>query len=381
MAGLLDPLTSDQQRIIDLVAEALALDNEWPLFDYLEGTFDRESADAGETLASFPRIGSWAYGAVWWVGVNNLLKPTPETEVGLTLVGMHHSKVLRPLVDAFFDVIGLMVSRRQMTALERRKPRELLITDRDVGQLFKGQRVLAQEHWPRWIFKLLEREPTFGGSSTFGTDGHWTRHVPREIKEFEGVTTIEGYVERIERITAFPPQAVALATPSPLDLVAALDYLDAVWRAAHMPHHLFTYPSAEKVAKLAHDANTPEEFDSRLSALGEILRSANRTAKTVSGAKLAAQTFNDPLMPLEDHLVRTVDPSAEARIRQAVTDLEHALALRDAAQHVEAGHRAVAALEAFGIGHPMGNVNQAWLTVSSHVIEALGAIREEISSL
>lgn len=57
MAGLLDPLTPDQQTLVDLVAEAFTLDDEWPVFDYLEGWFDREDKNAAETLASFPRVG------------------------------------------------------------------------------------------------------------------------------------------------------------------------------------------------------------------------------------------------------------------------------------------------------------------------------------
>ena len=55
MAGLLDPLTNDQQRLIDLVGEAFSLDGAWPFFDYLEGAFDQDHKDAGDTLAQFPR--------------------------------------------------------------------------------------------------------------------------------------------------------------------------------------------------------------------------------------------------------------------------------------------------------------------------------------
>ena len=170
-----------------------------------------------------------------------------------------------------------------------------------------------------------------------------------------------------------------LAAPSPLDLVAALDYLDAVWRVLHK-EHLFTYPSAERAAKLIYEANTGEELDARLSALGEILRSANTAAKSASETKLPAANHTDPLAPFEHHLVRTVDAEAETRVRQAVSDLERALALRDAAQHAEAGDRAVRALDAFGIGHPVADFGQAWMAVTARVVEALGAIREELAA-
>jgi hypothetical protein len=109
VASLLEPLTPNQQSLVDAVAEAISLDGEWPIFDYLEGTFDNEGADAGATLASFSRVGRWNYGAVSWNGMGQMPKPTLETEIELTVVGMHHSRVLQPLVGVFFEVLELMV--------------------------------------------------------------------------------------------------------------------------------------------------------------------------------------------------------------------------------------------------------------------------------
>lgn len=131
MSSLLDALTPDQQKLSDLIAEAFALDGEWPVFDYLQGTFDREDKDATETLASFPRVGRWGYGAVWWVAQGQAPGVTPGQQVALTVVGIHHTRTLQPFVDLYFDLIEMMVFRRRSTLLERRKPRELVITDED----------------------------------------------------------------------------------------------------------------------------------------------------------------------------------------------------------------------------------------------------------
>jgi hypothetical protein len=295
---------------------------------------------------------------------------------------MHHSQALRQVVAVFFRVIGLMVAMRGTTPLSRRTPRELDISDEHVKQLLSSERQLGTSVW--WadlIYKVMEHEPP-----TLATGGRrdpvartWAKAVPREVDEYEGVTTIEDYVARIERLTALPQTPLSPATPSPLDLVSALDYLDVVWRVGH-EHHLFNYSSAERTAKLAYPANTPEEFDSRLSALGEILRSANANAKAAAGSKLPKATHDDPLAPFEDYLAGKVDSAAEVRIRQAVTELEHALAIRDAAQHVEAGDRAVRALDAFNIGYPIPDFPRAWETLTARVVEGLGAIREELSS-
>ncbi len=273
----------------------------------------------------------------------------------------------------------MMISRRRNSRLDRRKPRELLISSEDVKALLAQQRRLDTEAWPLLLYKLMEREPMLSAGGSLAPDEKWTKQVPREIFAYRGVATIADYVERLELLTAFPQAPVAPAAPSPLDLVASLDYLDAVWRVTHKTH-LFVYPSAERTTKLAYSATTAEELDSRLSALGEILRSANTSAKTASRAKLAAATREDPLAPLGEYLVRSVDTAGVARVKQALTDLEHALALRDAAQHAEAGDRAVRALDAFGIGHPIADVVQAWAIVTTRAVAALAAIREELAS-
>jgi hypothetical protein len=46
LAARLDTLTPDQRSLVDLTAEALMLDNEWPIFDYLEGAYDKEQKNA-----------------------------------------------------------------------------------------------------------------------------------------------------------------------------------------------------------------------------------------------------------------------------------------------------------------------------------------------
>jgi hypothetical protein len=158
-----------------------------------------------------------------------------------------------------------------------------------------------------------------------------------------------------------------------------LDYLDAIWRTGKRGH-LFTYPSAERTAKLSYDANTYDELDSQLSALAEILRSANRGARAATTRKLVAARHDRPLAPLEDYLKNATDVGGRQRVDEAVGTLEDAIAIRDAAQHAEAGSRAAKALDALGIGHPIVNPSLAWMSISSRVVEALDSIREELAS-
>jgi hypothetical protein len=385
ISTLLTPLTTAQQRLVDVVAEAFVLDSEWPVFDYVEGMLEIDGLDAADTLHTFPRIGRWAYGAVTWIGQGQMPRPTVETEIELTVVGMHHSAQLRPRVQAFLQLIELMLDQRREVPLSRREPRRLAISDEDVRLLLRQERRLSEDidSWVRAIPRMIAREP-YLSSVSVAPDGSWTLPVPREAINYAGITTIDEYIERLAALTVGAAAPPILAAPSPLDLVAALDYLDAVWRVPH-DTHLFTYTSAERVAKLTSGANTTEELDARLSALAEILRSARDSARTANSkrpnpGKLTATSPEHPLAPFEDYLVAIVDSAAEPRVRGAVTDLEHALALRDAAQHAQAGGRAVQALDAFDIRHPPIEPVAAWGRISQRVVEALGAVREELAA-
>src|SRR6266542_6494671 len=86
-ADLLSPLSVEQQQLVDLVGDAFLGDQDWPIVDYLQGSFERNALDASETLESFPRMGRWSYGAVRC----DSGRPTPQLDekVALTLVGIH----------------------------------------------------------------------------------------------------------------------------------------------------------------------------------------------------------------------------------------------------------------------------------------------------
>lgn len=356
--------------------------NGWPVFDYVEGTFDLEREDAAAILASFPRVGQWGYGALWWAGIGQSTKPAPETKIELTLVGMHHTSALRPMVPIFFEVVELMIAIRRESPVAPSKPREIFLDEQDVKSMLRPERhLLKRPTKEALLFGLLAREPaTFHGGRTESSDGSWVAQIRRDVDEYEGVTSIEDYVERLERLTAVPHQRPSLAAPSPLGLVSVLDYLDAIWRVRHRTG-LFEYPSAERVAKLAFPAQSSDELSSRLSSLAEILRTANASARAVAPkTRLPKPTRAKPLARFEAYLLTIVDASSAARVEQAITEIEHAIAIRDAGQHAEAGHRAVLALNAFQIGHPVVDFDAAWDTITSRVIEALGAIREELAS-
>jgi hypothetical protein len=170
-----------------------------------------------------------------------------------------------------------------------------------------------------------------------------------------------------------PPRVMPMAAPSPLGLVAALDFLDIVWRLVESGDHLFRLHSAQRTAQLAFPAETENEFTSRLTGLVEILRSVRVPA--------SGKTERDqPLGPLETHLVSKL-PDSETRVRGAIRVLHAVIDVRDAGQHSAAGSKGASALVTLGIGYPPASWSGAWSTVSARTIEALDTIREELSTL
>jgi hypothetical protein len=380
MSRLLDPLTPDQQWLVDLVAEAYINDGgQWPIFDYLEATFDAKHKVAWEALYTLPWMGQWHYGAAWWVGMNVPdAKPSAEAEIELTILGMHRSASLQDRVPIFLTTLRYMVELQRNARPSTRQPRRLELDARRVQAMISSENRVPLEQWSLdHLPTLWRREPaTWAGGESRDSNGVWKRGIPRTVLDYDGVSTIEEYIDRLEALTAIPSATVVEAAPSPLSLVSALDYLDMAWRVAYGAP-LFSYPSAERAAKLAYAATTTEELDSRLTGLGEILRTANVTVRHLGG-KLAKQTHEEPLAPLRDFLGQRVG-NDRGRVGGAVTTLEAALSVRDATQHTEAGGRAVMALtQEFSLAHPIRDPADAWVVIASRVVTALTTIREEL---
>jgi hypothetical protein len=162
--------------------------------------------------------------------------------------------------------------------------------------------------------------------------------------------------------------------PSPFTLVAALDYLDTIWRLAEgTKKHLFSYLSAERTAQLVAPAQSSNEFESRLSALAEILRTVGQAVPPPKGR-------DSPLEGLRSSLIEKL-PDSAARISAAVATLHAVIDVRDGTQHTRAATKGARALIALGIGYPPLRWDVAWLSVQARTIEALEVLREELAAL
>jgi hypothetical protein len=380
--NLLQPLNRDQQRVIEVVAQAFEENSwQWPVFDYLEGVLENEGVDAWTALASLPRHPESSYAAAWWSWRGGA-KPQPNESVGLTVLGLHRAEELQSVtpgvVPAFFALVKLLAEWRKRRPLSATEPRNLRISS-DLVITALAQRDVAENFLsPMLLRGLLEHEPaTWQGGGSSLPDGTWERDVSRDVYRFEGLETIESYVGETIAMFWQPEAPEQVAAPSPLGLVSAIDYLDTVWRLVPgHTDHLFRLHGAQQVALLAFPANTADEFDSRLSGLGDLLRSIQLPAQ----ASPTRRERGRPLAPLEAHL-KSLLPASRTRIERAIETLQHVIDVRDAGQHSAAGKKGAAAMAELGIGYPPPSWSFAWTVVTTRTIEALEAIREELATV
>jgi hypothetical protein len=385
-ARLLEPLSDTQQRLVETIGTVYRTEpGVWPTFDYIEWKLDEERIDALETFLSFPTVDleSGAYSALWSSGGPRAW-PRADYTVGLTVLGINHCKALQSfpanrsvpqidLVRAFIDLLSVAAKRRRDEPASPTTVRTLEIRSDEVFNALT-ERYRFDQLPVRLLYDLTEKEPALwgAGGSLAPDETTWTRGLPGRLKDFEDVSTLDEYLGRLLMLRQ-PAAQLPPATPSPLDLVAALDYLDVVWQHATGEKHLFRFDSMEQTAKLAFPATTAEEFDSRLSVLGDILRSSR---DVVPAPKKKRR--EKPLDGLKEHLKKLLGASAAPRIERNVRTLELVLFVRDVGQHSAAGRGGAVALTELGVGFPVADRAQAWETIKAETIEAVNGLREEL---
>jgi hypothetical protein len=375
---LLEPPTDAQQRLIELAGSAFAEDGDCPIYQYIVWRLDEERIDALEVLNSFPALAGRYYSIHCPRGP--LSEPGSAMKVALTVLGIHHCEALRrepPLETAYYRAVDYLAQRLRLDPVPRNRPRDVLVNARDLISAVADHRIPRDRLSFNFLWELMAGEPPTPGAYT-APGGPWTWKVDRPVRAFEGIAGIEDYLERLTVLLLPPVAAPPPAVPNPLELVTELDYLDAIWRLipSHQREHLFTFEGGERTAKLSWPANSPEEFDSRLSSLGELLRSANESARN-NRRKEANREW--PLKDLAKEVGRLLQDNAVAA--RAVATLTDVVRVRDAGQHGDAHARGVAAAARFGFEYPPRNPTQAWETVAQETITALVALREELQPL
>lgn len=363
-----DPLTAEptdeQQLLLDKVAMIYLKHGKWPSWAWLEETLERQDLDAWTIVASMPAEPTHGYGFLFPVRPS---APQPQDQIGLRIAGLHHVELAAQLVSNLCTLIGALGTIRAGVALDPFANERPVATRQDIAR-----RLHPPEPPEPSLLEFLAKEPATWQCQVIGDlNAEWGIQLAPVIRRFAGVRNVADYFDRLRSVLVPAPLAHTAVPTSPFSLPAAIDYLDTVWRLS-FNRQLVGFPGVERSARLAFDVSTPEEADSALSALAEVLKSLQ-----VPGV---AGVSGHPLQRIVPFLENHLPGEAIPRVMDAVERLNAARILRAAAQHAGAQADAVRAHTVLGLAYPVANWSAAWSQVQATVAHAMDVIREELQA-
>ncbi len=355
--------TEEQKILLDKVAMIYLQHRKWPSWAWLEETLERQNLDADAIVAGMPTEPTHNYGYLTLTGA-----PTREDRIGLRIAGLRHVQQATGLVSEFCSLVGALGTIRSRVQLDQFADKRPVITKQEIAQQLRPPTPPDPS-----LLDFLTKEPGTWRCQVKGDhNGEWEIELSPHVRRFAGIKAVDEY---LDRLAGFLIPASNLDRPpppvSPFSLPASIDYLDTVWRL-RFGEPLVASPGIERSARLAYAVSSPEEADSALSALAEVLKGLH-----VPGTP---GVNGHPLQRLVPFLRDHVPSEALPRIKEAVKQLDVARILRAGAQHVGAQTRAVPAHTVLGLGFPVSDWPIAWAQVQARVAYAVNAIREEIQA-
>lgn len=359
---LLTAVSKEQLALLQIVGDVLTDVGEWPVYQYVEARMDELGLDAEAVLRSMPAISGMQLS---YSLIRRDHSSYPATPVKLTIAGFAHLPAHAGVVNIFLAVLRELADRRAKAAFDPRRVIDVTLSGPDL----LGDLGLQDAPLVRLLPDLLSGEPStwHGGGNVNGDI--WMPTPSTFMRRFRNVSTVGDYLYRLRTWLAPSAQPAAPVLSSPLSLVAALDYLDIVWRL-RFGAGLLVVPSAERAARIVFEAATAEEFDNRLSALGEMFKGFDVPGDQQQGTLRRLRTF------LASHLAN----EAITRVDAALATLQNVTHVRNAGQHMDAALEAATALPSFGLTYPVTDFQHAWQSVQAHVVLALDSVREEVQA-
>lgn len=375
-------LNSEQMALLKVVYAPFRQSGQWPIWQYVDLTLDQAGIDAASVLASLPvaRASServlMQRGSYSLVGIERAEELPAQCAIPLTVAGLWHLEEAAPLTDVFLDTVRYLVTKQGALAPDPRCVVSATVSSEEVNQKILAGTIgspgmRSEELLLSKLGRLLEREPILWSSMTNQSQDftQWEILVPDRLRILQDLTGVEDYVDRI---TGWVAPAVAPTEPlpgAPLDLPYAIGYLDAVWKN-RTNHRLFTNFDVASVALLTQSGTSQEEFNSRMSALADVLGQV-----AIPGHP---PRQSGGLEAVREYLTEHLDTEAAERIKTAFDTLITLRHLRVSAQHSDKRHRAVSAFEQLGLPYPPPSWEQAWGWMTVRARGALDAIREEV---
>jgi hypothetical protein len=282
-----------------------------------------------------------------------------------------HDSVLSP----FYSILDFCAAKRDAFEPPRREFVLPRVTWQEIHEhLAADDRPVLPDEAVLLLLLNSDCPPGLVGAAVNVPADDWSASIDRQSRRFAGIRRIEDYLTR--RVAGSAPEQVIWnpAVPSPLGLATAMDYFNAVWRIAYKESAgPFRFLSAERMARLANDVNTGEEF----------LAAASALADTLANLAVAGESGSHPCDRLEARLTRTLPPEALSRAVEAIDLLRAAILVRHTGQHSSVSNEVLLAWRKLGIAYPPSDSNwsSAWNAIRGHLLAAIDSIRGGLSLL
>lgn len=211
---LFAPLGAEHQGLVDLMAMRYLRDGQWPVWQHVEHELDRHELDADKLIRTLPMVGSDApvgpsYGLAWY----DRFHLDSDSRPALTMAAALHVPTLRQVWERpFLLLLKMLVEVRMGSTVSPQASREITIERDDILRAFPHMNPALVPDLP----SILDHEPaTRGSSHTGGEDGNWKRTLSRELRKYQGVTSLDQYVQRVvgqieEAVRAYMVPAIAV---------------------------------------------------------------------------------------------------------------------------------------------------------------------------
>jgi hypothetical protein len=323
----------------------------WPVYQYVQAKLDDLGLDIDEVFASLPRF---SHNHLTYSLIRRDQGGREEEPVKLTIAGMAHLPQFASTVEMFLRVVNPLADRRASAPFE---PGRIITVEISGAELVADLGLDGEPHVELLPELLKASQPPGTGCSRAATLAGFTSRAASSVVSVGYATST----------TTSPECAPGSCRPHPHERLsqsphwvsaAAFDYLDVVWQLKY-GHQLVRVPSVERAARLTLPVSTPEEFDNRLSALGEMFKELNVKSDKGSG----------PFDKMRQLLLQRLPSESHPAVQTAIETLLQVTHLRNAGLHIGATVQAAAALPALVLQQHF--VTQ---TLSSLVVGLPGAV-------
>ena len=292
--------------------------------------------------------------------------PNPEARIGLSVAGLRRLEIAKQLVDGYLWMLRLLCERQMTFVPDSDRAIDVKVTVSELREAAKGSpdALLVIDR----VVELVTSEPPLWGAGPYAQGDEREYRLTTRVEAYVAIKDVDDYLTRLWMVLGRDAPRVERRLTSPLDLVASADYLGTVWELR--THKKLWGPTRlANAAALSYDCSTVEEFNSRLSALGDLLAQIDLPNQT--GGRLDR---------LEKRLHDLVPSPSHGRIDDAIAAMRAARRLRAGSQHDDAAVGAIDAFALLGVKYPPADWQVAWDQIRIRMVEAFDAIREELQT-